>query len=147
MEMMMNEYENLKSRLRQIYSEITIDHILNPRNTEAIPNADGFAEVRSGDNESLRMWLGVRDDIVTSSGFWTNGCAATIACASMSTELVKGRTVLEAMAITAEDIAGALDQLPQGNFHCAELAAGALRAALGDCLATRQQPWKKLYRK
>jgi NifU-like protein involved in Fe-S cluster formation len=51
------------------------------------------------------------------------------------------------MSITAQDIADALVDLPQGNFHCAELAVNALRAALRDCLAIQQEPWKKLYRK
>jgi nitrogen fixation NifU-like protein len=65
----------------------------------------------------------------------------------MGTELVKGKSIAEALAVTAEDIARALVDLPEGNFHCAELAAGTLRIALKDCLSTRQQPWKKLYRK
>jgi nitrogen fixation protein NifU and related proteins len=134
-------------RLRKIYSETTIEHILHPRNTDSIPNPDGYAEVQSGHNESLKIWLEVRDDIVTDSGFWTNGCAATIACASMSTELVKGKTLREAIALTSDDIAGALIDLPEGNFHCAEFAAGVLKEALADCRATQQQPWKKLYRK
>jgi nitrogen fixation NifU-like protein len=65
----------------------------------------------------------------------------------MCTELVKGKTVNEALAITPEDIARALVDLPHGNLHCAELAARALRLALMDCLSIQQQPWKKLYRK
>ena len=143
----MNDIENLKKRLRAIYSETTVDHILNPRNTETIANSDGFAVVQSGDHESLKIWLRIRNDVIVDSGFWTNGCAATIACGSMSTELAKGKTVSEALVITPEDIACALVDLPDGNLHCAELAAGALRLALMDCLSTQQQPWKKLYRK
>ncbi len=143
----MTALEDLKKRLRAIYSETTVEHSLNPRNTEPVPNPDGYAEIQSGDRESLKIWLGVRDGIVSDSAFWTNGCAATIACGSMSTELVKGKTIFEGLSIAAEDIANALVDLPQGNFHCAELAAGALRLALKDCLVTQQQPWKKLYRK
>jgi len=143
----MNEIDDLQQRLREFYSETTIDHILRPRNTGEIPNPDGFASIKSGCNESMKIWLKVKDDVVVESGFWTNGCAATIACGSMSTELVKGKSVTEALAITAEDIAHALVDLPEGNFHCAELAAGTLRIALRDCLSIQQQPWKKLYRK
>ena len=143
----MNDIEALKSRLRGIYSETTVEHILHPRNTEVIANPDGFAEYHSDGNESIKIWLRVREDVVTDSGFWTNGCAATIACASMSTELVKGKSIREALAITAEDIARSLVDLPEGNFHCAEHAAQTLRIALKDCLSTQQQPWKKLYRK
>ncbi len=143
----MADLEDLKRRLRAIYSETTTDHILNPRNTEPITNSDGYAEIQSGDRESLKIWISVRNDIVSDSAFWTNGCAATIACGSMVTELVKGKTVTEGLSIAAADIANALADLPEGNFHCAELAAGALRLALKDCLVTQQQPWKKLYRK
>jgi nitrogen fixation NifU-like protein len=143
----MNDIDALKKRLGEIYSETTIEHILGPHNAQEISNPDGFASCKSGCNESMRIWLKVRDDVVVQSGFWTNGCAATIACGSMSTELVKGKLVTEALAITAEDIARALVDLPEGNFHCAELAAGTLRIALRDCLSTRQEPWKKLYRK
>jgi nitrogen fixation NifU-like protein len=137
----------IRERLRRIYSETTIDHIMNPRNTGSIPNPDGFAEVHSGHDERLKIWLQVHNEIVTDSGFWTNGCAATIACASMSTELVKGKTIQDALAITPGNIAESLTHLPEGNFHCAELAARALKAALADCLSTQRQPWKKLYRK
>jgi nitrogen fixation NifU-like protein len=143
----MEKNEVLKERLRKIYSETTIDHILHPRNTDSLPDPDGVAEVQSGRDESLKIWLRIRNDTVTDSAFWTNGCAATIACASMSTELVKGRTIQGALALTPGDIAGALTDLPEGNLHCAELAVAALKAALADCLSTRQQPWKKLYRR
>ncbi len=143
----MNDLEILKNRLRRIYSETTVEHIVHPCNTEPIPNPEGYAENKTSDRESMKIWLRVRNDVVADSGFWTNGCAATIACGSMVTELVKGKTVTEAMAITAGDIARALVNLPEGNFHCAEFAAGTLRIALNDCLSTQQQPWKKLYRR
>ena len=143
----MNDLEDLKRRLQEVYSATTVEHVLHPRNTEPIPNPDGFGEIQSGHHESLKIWLRVRNDIILASAFWTNGCAATIACGSMTTEIAKDKTVSEALTITAGDIAEALVDLPKGNFHCAELAAGALRLALKDCLAMQQQPWKKLYRK
>jgi nitrogen fixation NifU-like protein len=65
----------------------------------------------------------------------------------MCTDLVKGKAVTQALSITAQDIAEALVDLPEGNFHCAELAASALRIALKDLLSIQKQPWKKLYRK
>jgi nitrogen fixation NifU-like protein len=143
----MNMDEALEKRLRKIYSATTIEHILHPRNTDPIPDPDGVAEVQSGQSESLKIWLRVQNEVVTESGFWTNGCAATIACGSMSTELAKGKTVKQALALTSRDIASALIDLPEGNLHCAELAAGALKEALADCLSTQNQPWKKIYRK
>ena len=144
----MSETENLLiEKLRGIYSETTIEHILHPHNTDRIPNPDGYAAYDSGCGETMKIWLRVRNDIVEDAGFWTDGCAATIACGSMSAELAKGKSVMEALAITAQNIADALVDLPPGNFHCAELAANALRAALKDSLSVQQQPWKKLYRK
>ncbi len=144
----MNDTEpGLRERLRAIYSDVTVDHILHPQNAESIPNPDGFAACDSGCGEIMKIWLRVRNNTVTDAGFWTNGCAATIACGSMCTALATGKSVTQAMAITAQDIADALTDLPQGNIHCAELAAQTLRSALKDCISIQQEPWKKLYRK
>ncbi len=141
------ENNDLLDKLRSIYSETTIEHILQPHNTENIPNADGFSECGSGGGEILKIWLKTQGDRIRDAAFWTNGCAATIACGSMGTDLVKDKSVTQALSITAQDIADALVDLPEGNFHCAELAANALRMALKDLLSTQQQPWKKLYRR
>jgi nitrogen fixation protein NifU and related proteins len=143
--------DEIKSRLRErlqgIYSATTIEHILYPHNVESIPKPDGFAACGSGCGESMKIWLRIRDDTISDAGFWTDGCAATIACGSMATELALGKSVTQALAITTENIADALVDLPQGNLHCAELAANTLRAALKDLLSIQQQPWKRLYRK
>lgn len=144
----MNETEiRLKEQLQKIYSPVTVDHILHPHNIDSIPNPDGYAACESGCNESMKMWLRIRNNTVANAAYWTNGCAATIACGSMATVLAEGKSVTQAMAITAQDIADALVDLPEGNFHCAELAAKTLRASLKECLSIQQQPWKKLYRK
>jgi len=136
----------IRNRLRALYSDTTVDHILHPRNNDCLPNADGFAEHRSGDGESLKIWLRIRQNAVERAGFWTNGCAAIIACGSMATELVRGKSVIQALGITAHQIDEALGNLPQGNFHCAELAANTLRNALRDYLSIQRQPWKRFYR-
>jgi nitrogen fixation protein NifU and related proteins len=138
--------KNLRERLEKVYSESAVDHVLHPRNFESLSHPDGFAESQSGCSESMKIWLKVRDNVVVDVGFWTNGCAATIACGSQSAFLVKGKTISEALALTAQDIANALE-LPPGNFHNAELAINTLKMALRDCLAGQQQPWKKLYRR
>jgi len=144
----MDEMESrLRERLQRIYSATTIEHILYPHNVESIPKPDGFAACGSGCGESMKIWLRIRDDAISDAGFWTDGCAATIACGSMATELALGKSVTQALAITAENIADALVDLPQGNLHCAELAANTLSAALKDLLSVQQQPWKRLYRK
>jgi nitrogen fixation protein NifU and related proteins len=144
----MSESEiRLKERLMGIYSEITIDHIIHPQNIDSIPNPDGFAASDSGCGEIMKIWLKISNNTVENAGFWTNGCAATIACGSMSTVLAIGKSVNQALGITARNIADALTDFPEGNFHCAELAADTLRVALKDHLSIQQQPWKKLYRK
>ena len=143
----MDEMETLLiEKLRGIYSETTIEHILHPHNSGSLPNPDGFAAFDSGCGETMKIWLRTKDNLIEDTGFWTDGCAATIACGSMSTDLAKGKSVTQALAITAQNIADALVDLPQGNFHCAELAAQTLRLALKDHLSVRQEPWKKFYR-
>jgi len=144
----MNEKEqSLLEKLRAVYSETTTEHILCPRNDNAVPEPDGYADFKSGCGETMKIWLKLDCGRISHTGFWTDGCAATIACGSMATELAKGRLVTEAMSIDARKIADALIDLPEGNFHCAGLAAQALRAALRDCLEISREPWKKLYRK
>lgn len=144
----MNDMENrLRERLQGVYSAVTIEHIMHPHHIDSIPKPDGFAQCGSGCGESMKIWLRLRDDAISDAGFWTDGCAATIACGSMATELAIGKSVVQALAISAQDIADALVDLPSGNLHCAELAADTLRAALKDLLTIQQQPWKRLYRK
>jgi nitrogen fixation protein NifU and related proteins len=144
----MNEPESrLRERLRAVYSETTIEHILRPHNTESIAAPDGYAALKTGDSEMIKIWLRIQNDTVEETAFWTNGCAATIACGSMCTDLARAKSVAQALAVTAQDIADALIDLPPGNYHCAELAVNALRAALLDFRAVQREPWKKLYRK
>lgn len=142
-----NQTASLLERLRAVYSETTISHILEPHNDGRIPDADGYGCGSSGCGETMKIWLKIEAGVVRQTGFWTDGCAATVACGSMATELSKGKSVTQALAISAGNIADALEQLPEGNRHCAELAANTLRLALKDHLLMAQQPWKKLYRK
>jgi nitrogen fixation protein NifU and related proteins len=143
----MNENEpSFMESLSKIYSETTVDHILNPRNDRSLANPDGFAACPSGCGETIKIWLKIENGIVTQTGFWTDGCAATIACGSMATHLITGKPAMQSLALKARDIIDALKDFPQGNHHCAELAANALQMALKDYLVMDQQPWKKLYR-
>jgi nitrogen fixation NifU-like protein len=144
---MSDALEEILKRLSAVYSVTTIRHIIRPHNNREIPGADGFGECRSGCGEAMKIWIKLRNDTVSDTGFWTDGCAATIASGSMATFLAMGKTLAQAMKLTARDIAEALEDLPEGNLHCTELAANTLRAALKDSLAMQQQPWKKLYRK
>ena len=133
-------------KLREVYSETTTEHILRPRNDADVPEPDGYASCQSGCGETMEIRLKLDRDLICQTGFWTDGCAATVACGSMATELAKGRSVIKAMSIDAREIADALVDFPEGNFHCAVLTAQALRAALKNCLEVGRDPWKKLYR-
>ena len=144
---MSNAEALLKERLSKVYSEKTIEHIIRPHNIHSVSEPDGYAECTSGCGENMKIWIGIKNDSVEKVGFWTDGCAATVACGSMCTDLLKHKLVTEAMAITARDIAASLGDLPDGNFHCAELAAQTAQKALKDYLAIKLQPWKKLYRR
>jgi len=145
---MTDNEKSLIEKLRAVYSETTTEHILCPLNDRAVPESDGYACFKSVCGETMKIWLKLdHDRVIRHTGFWTDGCAATIACGSMATELAKGRLVTEALSIDACAIADALNDLPEGNFHCAGLAEQALRAALINCLEISREPWKKLYRK
>ena len=144
---MIEEEKLLFEKLRTIYSETTTEHILYPRNDGIVPEPDGYSGCQSGCGETMKIWLKLDRGRIRRTGFWTDGCAAAIACGSMATELAKGRSVVEAMSINAREIADALIDLPEGNFHCAGLAAQTLRAALKNCIEISREPWKKLYRK
>jgi nitrogen fixation protein NifU and related proteins len=144
---MMKMVTSLQEQLRKIYSETTIAHILNPRNERSLPSPDGFAACRSGCGETMKIWLNVENGMIRQTGFWTDGCAATIACGSMATHMIAEKSVMQALALSAQDIAEALADLPEGNYHCVELASKVLRMALIDHLAMEEQPWKRLYRR
>jgi nitrogen fixation NifU-like protein len=138
--------KQLFGNLREFYSQTTTDHILHPRNAGSLNDPDGYASLHSSCNESMEIWLKVRDNRINEVGYWTDGCAATIACGSMVSELAKGKTVNLLLTISPRDLADALDNLPEGNFHCAELAVNTLKAAARDFLAIKKEPWKKAYR-
>jgi nitrogen fixation NifU-like protein len=119
---------------------------LHPRNAGSLNNPDGYAGLHSDCGESMEIWLNVRENRINEVGYWTDGCAATIACGSMAGELAKGKTVNQVLTISPRNLADALDNLPEGNFHCAELAVNTLKAAVRDFLAIQREPWKKAYR-
>ncbi len=116
-----------------MYSEKVMDHFQNPRNVGEIDNADGVGEVGNAKcGDIMRVSLKIEDNRIVDIKFRTFGCAAAIATSSMSTELVKGKTVEEALSITNKAVADALDGLPPVKMHCSMLAEQAIKAALED---------------
>ena len=133
--------------MRSIYTDTVVDHVINPRNAGSIPDSDGFARVTTPGGDTVQVWLRVQNDRIVQATFWTDGCAATLASASMVTELAKGKLVAQALKINQRDVLDALGGLPQGNVHCALLAVNALHQAIRDYLVIKNEPWKKAYRR
>ena len=142
------EYEDLiEAKMRQVYSGEVIDHALHPRNLGDMKDADAFGRITGPCGDTMEIWLKVSSGVVIAASFATDGCAATISTGSMVTELVKGKTVSEALMVSQQDILDALGGLPEGNRHCALLAADTLKKAVKDYLAFQKEPWKRAYRK
>ncbi|HHT70587.1 MAG: Fe-S cluster assembly scaffold protein NifU [bacterium] len=116
-----------------MYTEKVMDHFTHPRNVGEIDNPDGVGQVGNpvcGD--IMKISLRIKDDRIEDIKFKTFGCGAAIATSSMVTELVKGKTVEEAIKISNQTVAEALGGLPCQKMHCSNLAADALHAAIAD---------------
>lgn len=116
-----------------MYSEKVMDHFENPRNVGVIEDADGIGTVGNpvcGD--VMKMYIKVKDGIITDVKFKTFGCASAIATSSMATELIKGKGISEALTLTNKAVAEALDGLPPVKMHCSVLAEEAIKAAIED---------------
>ena len=115
------------------YSEKVMDHFLNPRNVGEIPDASGIGTVGNpvcGD--VMKMYLKIENGIIVDAKFKTFGCGAAISTSSMVTEMVKGKTIEEALKVSNTAVAQALGGLPPIKMHCSVLAEEALRSALSD---------------
>ncbi len=116
-----------------LYSEKVMDHFRNPRNVGQIEDADGVGEVGNAKcGDIMRMYIKVDDGIITDVKFNTFGCGSAIATSSMATELIKGKTVQEALELSNKAVVEALDGLPIHKLHCSVLAEQAVRAAVKD---------------
>ena len=116
-----------------LYSEKVMDHFENPRNVGKLADADGVGEVGNAKcGDIMRMYIKVDDGIITDVKFNTFGCGSAIATSSMATELIKGKTVQEALELSNKAVVEALDGLPVHKLHCSVLAEQAVRAAVKD---------------
>ena len=115
------------------YSDKVMDHFHNPRNVGEIEGADGVGMVGNPTcGDMMKITIKIRDERIDDIKFKTFGCGAAIATSSMITELVKGKTIKEALQITNRDVADALDGLPPIKMHCSLLAEETIRAAIED---------------
>ncbi|MBE5801131.1 MAG: Fe-S cluster assembly scaffold protein NifU [Clostridiales bacterium] len=116
-----------------MYSEKVMDHFANPRNVGEIADASGSGTVGNAKcGDIMKMDILVENDVITDVKFKTFGCAAAVATSSMATEMVKGKTIDEALALTNSAVAEALDGLPPVKMHCSLLAEQAIHAAVED---------------
>ena len=116
-----------------LYTETVMDHFMNPRNVGEIPNADGIGEVGNAKcGDIMKMYLKIQDNRVEDVKFETFGCGSAIASSSMATEMIKGKPIDEALAITNKDVVEALGGLPAHKLHCSVLAEEAFKSAIKD---------------
>jgi len=110
-----------------------MDHFMNPRNVGEIENADGLGTVGNpACGDIMQMTIKVKDDVIVDAKFKTFGCGAAIASSSMATELIKGKSIKDALKITNDKVTTALGGLPKVKRHCSVLAEQALQSALDD---------------
>ena len=116
-----------------MYSEKVMDHFSNPRNVGEIENASGSGTVGNAKcGDIMKMDIQVENGVIVDVKFKTFGCGAAIATSSMATEMVKGKTIEEALQLTNKAVAEALDGLPAVKMHCSMLAEQAIHAAIED---------------
>ena len=116
-----------------LYSEKVMDHFLNPRNVGTIDNADGIGEVGNAKcGDIMKIYLKIDDDVISDVKFETFGCGSAIASSSMATEMIMGKPLGDALALTNKAVAEALDGLPAHKLHCSVLAEEAIKSAIKD---------------
>lgn len=116
-----------------LYSEKVMDHFRNPHNVGVIEDADGIGEAGNAKcGDIMRIYLKMEEDIIKDVKFETFGCGSAIASSSMATELIKGKPIAEALALTNRAVTEALDGLPAHKLHCSVLAEEAIKKALQD---------------
>ncbi len=129
--------ESILEDARKIYSEKVIENFMQPQNVGKIEDADGSGAIKGVCGDTMQICFKVANDKIIDIRFLTDGCGPTIACGSMVTQLAKGRSILEAMKISPNDVLQGLNGLPENHLHCAILAVMALYGTIGRYLITR----------
>jgi nitrogen fixation NifU-like protein len=125
-----------------LYSEKVMDHFTHPRNVGVIENADGIGEVGNAKcGDIMKIYLKIENEIIVDVKFETFGCGSAIASSSMATEMIMGKSIHEAMALTNKAVAEALDGLPAHKLHCSVLAEEAIKNALKDYYVRHNLPF------
>ena len=117
-----------------LYTQTVMDHFMHPRNVGEIADADGVGEVGNAKcGDIMKMYLNIDEDgVITDVKFQTFGCGSAIASSSIATEMIKGRTLEDALALTNQEVVDALGGLPAHKLHCSVLAEEAVKSAIQD---------------
>ena len=114
-----------------LYTETVMDHFMHPRNVGSIEEADGVGEVGNADcGDIMKMYMKIENNVITDVKFETFGCGSAIASSSIATEMILGKTIEEALAVTNKQVVEALGGLPAHKLHCSVLAEEAVKAAV-----------------
>ena len=131
--------EIVKEKMRQNFSEMAIEHALNPRNVGDIEEYSSLANYTGPCGDSMQIWLKVEDDKITDVSFMTDGCGTTIASGSMITELARGKSLDDARKLDQKTVLEELGGLPEESEHCALLAERTLKQAIDDYVKRKSE--------
>ena len=116
-----------------LYTETVMDHFKNPRNVGSMENADGIGEVGNAKcGDIMKIYLKIENDVITDVKFETFGCGSAIASSSVATEMIKGKSISDALSLTNREVVDALGGLPAHKLHCSVLAEEAIKSAIKD---------------
>lgn len=123
-----------------MYSEKVMEHFASPHNVGELKNANAVGEVGNAQcGDIMRMYLRIEDEVIQDVSFKTFGCCAAIASSSVATDMIKGKTVEEALALKNSDVVEALDGLPPVKIHCSVLAEEAIKSAIDNYRKNQEQ--------
>lgn len=122
--------KKIEDKEEKTYSKIVINEYRNPTNFGVIKNSDAIGIIKGPCGDTIKITLKINNEIIQQAKFWTDGCAATLACGNMITKIIKGKTTNQALNYTMHDIITNLDGLPKNHTHCAKLAINSLHNAL-----------------
>jgi len=124
---------------KKVFSKTVIEYAYNPRNVGEISNADGVGKITGTCGDTVQISIRVENGRIKESRFLSDGCGTSIACGSMLTEMIKDKTIDDALMINSNDLLRSLDGLPEENVHCTVLAVNVLQAAIDDYKNKDQQ--------
>jgi nitrogen fixation NifU-like protein len=139
--------EMILQELRKTHSEVVIAHWRKPKNWGIMNNADGYGKITGPCGDTMEVSIRVRNDIIVQCTYDTDGCGTSIACGSVITVIAKGKTIASARRITQKQVLQFCDGLPEEDQHCALLAADTLHKAIVDYETSKNEAWRRLYRK